>query len=98
MSAQDGIIPDVEDPARHQDGIVYRNAALRECFEECGILLAKTNVGSGDVQEAQMVMVEEKEREETRRKVHAEEVRFLEWVKGKGGMVDVGKYSLTQTG
>ncbi|KAF4497347.1 NUDIX family hydrolase [Fusarium agapanthi] len=37
----DGIIPAEESPERHHDGLAYRIGAIRETFEETGILLAK---------------------------------------------------------
>ncbi|KAI9653697.1 MAG: hypothetical protein M1831_005725 [Alyxoria varia] len=62
---------------RHEDGPAYRKAATRETFEESGILLAK-DVEIGD-----------RERNEGRKRVHAREMRFGEWLNGRGGVPDV---------
>ncbi|KAE8131879.1 hypothetical protein BDV38DRAFT_262833 [Aspergillus pseudotamarii] len=75
LSDQDGKCPPVEDPKRHDDAIWYRNAALRELFEESGILLAK------DRNSGKMLAVPEHKREEGRKKIHRNEVTFTEWLK-----------------
>ncbi|PIG81102.1 NUDIX family hydrolase [Aspergillus arachidicola] len=75
LSDQDGKCPPVEDPKRHDDAIWYRNAALRELFEESGILLAK------DQNSGKMLAVPEQEREEGRKRIHRNEVTFIEWLK-----------------
>lgn len=67
----DGAIPEVDDPGRHQDGPAYRFAAIRETFEECGILLAK-NKTNGKL----FTEISDEEREEGRRAVHAGTVKF----------------------
>ncbi|PLB45597.1 putative NUDIX family hydrolase [Aspergillus steynii IBT 23096] len=76
LSVQDGPCPPVEDLKRHDDGPWYRQAALRELFEESGILLAK-NQTSGD-----MLTVPEETREKGRRSIHQQEVTFSDWLKG----------------
>ncbi|KAK1148959.1 hypothetical protein N8T08_007634 [Aspergillus melleus] len=76
LSSQDGPCPPVEDLTRHDDGPWYRQAALRELFEESGILLAK-NKSSG-----KMLTVAEDEREKGRRSIHQQEVNFLDWLHG----------------
>ncbi|KAE8349333.1 hypothetical protein BDV28DRAFT_141471 [Aspergillus coremiiformis] len=75
LSDQDGQCPPVEDPKRHEDALWYRNAALRELFEESGILLAK-NQNSG-----RMLAISEQQRNEGRARVHRNEVTFTEWLK-----------------
>ncbi|KAB8248006.1 hypothetical protein BDV35DRAFT_403892 [Aspergillus flavus] len=75
LSDQDGKCPPVEDPKRHDDAIWYRNAALRELFEESGILLAK------DQNSGKMLAVPEHKREEGRKRIHRNEVTFTEWLK-----------------
>ncbi|KAI9172208.1 putative nudix hydrolase-like protein [Paramyrothecium foliicola] len=77
----DGDVPGPEDPARHHDGPAYRLGAVRECFEETGILLAKRrgelfNVAAGD------------ERDAARRRIHGNETRFVDWVRSLGGVPD----------
>ncbi|KAH8423171.1 uncharacterized protein LDX57_000925 [Aspergillus melleus] len=76
LSSQDGPCPPVEDLKRHDDGPWYRQAALRELFEESGILLAK-NKTSG-----KMLTVPEDEREKGRRSIHQQEVTFADWLYG----------------
>jgi hypothetical protein len=80
---QDGEIPAPKDPGRHIDGPAYRLGAIRECFEESGILLAKKNDGSDSLLE-----VGEAERERARKEIHAGKLKFPDWVKQQGGVVD----------
>jgi hypothetical protein len=61
---------------------VYRLGAIRECFEESGILLARNRNGG-------MLDVPDAERERARRAVHSGELQFSEWVKQMGGVADV---------
>ncbi|MCJ1394339.1 hypothetical protein MMC18_007217 [Xylographa bjoerkii] len=79
---QDGDIPSETSAERHEDSTVYRVGAIRECFEECGILLAK-RAGKGGLLE-----VNDEERDQARRSVHAGKIRIREWVTGKGGVLD----------
>ncbi|PYH80681.1 NUDIX family hydrolase [Aspergillus uvarum CBS 121591] len=75
LSAQDGQCPPAEDQERHDDGPWYRNAAIRELFEESGILLAKDNVSG------KMISVPEEQREPGRRAIHQNQTTFLEWLR-----------------
>ena len=84
-ASQDGEIPSVADPRRHIDGPAYRLGAIRECFEESGILLAKRNDGSDAILE-----VAEDTRQQARKDIHAGNVKFIDWVKSLGGVVDTG--------
>lgn len=79
----DGAIPDISDPGRHQDGPAYRLAAIRETFEECGILLAKSK-SSGKL----FTGVSDEEREQGRRAVHAGSVKFTELLDKWGATPD----------
>ncbi|KAK8216327.1 hypothetical protein IWZ01DRAFT_429748 [Phyllosticta capitalensis] len=76
-ATHDGEIPGVDDEARHRDGDVYRWAAIRECFEESGLLLARKRGQDG------LVSVPEEQREKARKDVHAGTRRFkdvlVEW-------------------
>jgi 8-oxo-dGTP pyrophosphatase MutT (NUDIX family) len=83
----DGEVPGPESPDRHVDSDVYRMAAIRETFEESGIILAR-NSGFG-----RLIEVPEAEREEGRRQVHSNKVKFESWLAGKGGKADIGKLS-----
>ncbi|CAG8952874.1 hypothetical protein HYFRA_00007588, partial [Hymenoscyphus fraxineus] len=80
-AVQDGPIPDPSSEERHVDGLAYRMAAIRECFEESGILLARDKEGG-------MLDVGTEERERARRGVHGGELGFKGWVEGLGGCVD----------
>jgi 8-oxo-dGTP pyrophosphatase MutT (NUDIX family) len=88
----DGIVPDPQDLKRHVDGRPYRLAAIRETFEESGILLAK-NPRTGD-----LVTIEESERESARKAIHRGDISFPEFVKQKGGVPDTGRRSILASG
>ena len=79
----DGRAPEADHPQRHEDSEVYRMAAIRETFEESGILLARNN-GFG-----RLIEVPQDQREEGRRLVHGNEVAFTKWLAGKGGRADL---------
>jgi len=60
--------------------------AIRECFEESGILLAKQS------QNLELLLeVNDEERDGARHEIHKNKVKFQEWVQKKGGVPDVGK-------
>lgn len=67
---------------RHEDSEAYRIGAIRECFEETGILLAKKR-GSQDLLE-----LSDKEREDGRHAVHNEQIPFKIWLDEAGGEAD----------
>jgi 8-oxo-dGTP pyrophosphatase MutT (NUDIX family) len=79
----DGASPEPSSPQRHEDSEIYRLAAIRETFEESGILLARNN-GFG-----RLIEVPEAEREAGRKAVHANEISFTKWLAQKGGRADV---------
>ncbi|EMC99718.1 hypothetical protein BAUCODRAFT_54960, partial [Baudoinia panamericana UAMH 10762] len=79
----DGHPPTPESVDRHTDSEIYRLAAIRETFEESGILLARNN-GFG-----RLLEVSEPEREEGRRLVHENKIQFTKWLAQKGGRADV---------
>ena len=79
----DGRVPGAESFERHVDSEPYRMAAIRECFEESGILLAKNN-GFG-----RLIEVSEAEREEGRKAVHSNDITFPKWLMQKGGRADI---------
>ena len=91
---------DVEGIA-HRDGPAYRLAAVRETFEESGILLARgkslggdgeSKGGDGGKGEGQLLDVSEEVKEVGRREVHSNRVRFGEWLSGVGGVADLGEF------
>lgn len=59
---------------RHEDSPAYRRAAIRELFEESGILLAK------DTASRKMLAVGEEEREKGRRAIHQDQITFAQWL------------------
>ena len=84
ISPQDGYLPPVNDVRRHEDSEAYRMGAIRECFEESGILLAKSK---GKPQE--MLDLSEEEREHGRHSIHRGEFTFSDWLERKGGVSDL---------
>ena len=85
---QDGEIPDVKSTNRHEDSRVYRLGAIRECFEESGILLAKQSRNP-----ELLLEVNDEERDRARHEIHENKLKFQEWVQKKGGVPDVGRIS-----
>ena len=81
--AHDGRVPPPDSFDRHVDSDVYRAAAIRECFEESGILLARNN-GFG-----RLIELPESEREEGRKAIHSNQTTFPQWLSRKGGRADI---------
>ncbi|GAB7365125.1 hypothetical protein MBLNU230_g6214t1 [Neophaeotheca triangularis] len=79
----DGEPPAPDSPNRHVDSEIYRLAAIRETFEESGILLARNN-GFG-----RLLEIPEAEREEGRKLVHGDTTKFTDWLAKKGGRPDL---------
>jgi 8-oxo-dGTP pyrophosphatase MutT (NUDIX family) len=79
----DGEIPASGTPGLHADGPAYRLGAVRECFEESGILLARGRDGG-------LLNLERSVREAARKEIHSQNVRFGEWLSRVGGEADVG--------
>ncbi|RDA86831.1 hypothetical protein CP532_1385 [Ophiocordyceps camponoti-leonardi (nom. inval.)] len=80
----DGPVPSPDSPGRHRDGPAYRLAAVRECFEETGVLLAS---GRG----AEAMAHSSPEREEARRSIYKGEVRFGSWLERIGAVADTDR-------
>lgn len=80
---QEGV-PAEDSPERHKDSLSYRLGAIRETFEESGILLAHK---AGD--KSTLLELPEGVKEAGRKAVHADEVRFVDWLKEQGGEADV---------
>ncbi|KAK3173701.1 hypothetical protein OEA41_007033 [Lepraria neglecta] len=83
LSPQDGYLPPLEDIRRHEDSKAYRRAAIRECFEESGLLLAKRQDNPSE-----LVELNEQEREEGRKAIHSESIPFAQWVQKQKGIID----------
>lgn len=81
--AHDGRVPAPDSTDRHVDSEVYRMAAIRETFEESGILLAKDAGGE------KLVQVSESEREEGRKAIHSNKTSFPKWLAEKAGSPDI---------
>lgn len=84
----DGDPPAPEDASRHHDSEVYRMAAVRETFEESGILLARTKDG-------RLLEVDEEERVKVRKLVHGDKIKFEDWLEEKDARADLGKFLST---
>jgi 8-oxo-dGTP pyrophosphatase MutT (NUDIX family) len=78
------------DPQRHYDAPNYRKAAIRELFEESGILLAKDKQDSL----SRLIHVNEVEREQGRRDIHSNKIGFSEWLRKQHATAepDIGTY------
>lgn len=84
LATQDGTVPPPGVEARHEDSEAYRHAAIRELFEESGILLAK------DPSTGALVTLKENDREAARRAVHSGRVKFRNWLKDQKVEPDIG--------
>ena len=98
-SFHEGPIPELDSPERHQDGEAYRLAAIRETFEESGILLArkanKESAAAGKSQESRpgpLLDLPAEVREAGRKAVHGNSERFVDWLREKGGVADIGTF------
>lgn len=77
ISSQDGDFPPAGHPDSHDDGPHYRRAAIRELFEESGILLAKNS------ETGEMLKLDSAKREEGRHAIHMNETTFDHWLSGQ---------------
>jgi 8-oxo-dGTP pyrophosphatase MutT (NUDIX family) len=73
-----------EDPRRHYDAINYRRAAIRELFEESGILLARDATNP-----PKLVHVDEAAREKGRHDIHNNKIGFGEWLKEQNSRAEM---------
>lgn len=78
----DGKIPAADSPERHRDGAAYRFGAIRETFEETGILLA--------TKDGALVTLSTEQRDEARVKIHNNKVRFGDFLTSIGAVADTG--------
>ncbi|KAK7967981.1 uncharacterized protein PG986_002258 [Apiospora aurea] len=88
------VAPPDDVAARHRDSRAYRLGAIRETFEESGILLARRKKGGaaggdGDEGEEGLLVLSARERDEARRAVYGNEVAFTEWLDRVGGVADI---------
>ncbi|KAI1464181.1 uncharacterized protein F4812DRAFT_214863 [Daldinia caldariorum] len=68
---------------RHEDSVVYRLAAIRETFEESGILLAREEGKDG-----KLISVPNAERDKARKAIHQNRLHFNTWVEELGAVPD----------
>lgn len=85
----DGKVSPPGDPARHEDSRAYRLGAVRETFEESGILLARDAKSAGGA-EGGLLNLPSVERDAARKRIYENEVSFEEWLKTMGGEADLG--------
>lgn len=76
LDADDGYVaPNPTDPARHLENDAYRTGAIRELFEETGILLAKENPSA-----TSLLTVTDTAREAGRKAVYKSKLPFKTWL------------------
>ncbi|KAL8731840.1 MAG: hypothetical protein Q9166_003124 [cf. Caloplaca sp. 2 TL-2023] len=83
IDPEDGPLPARDDIRLHEDSPAYRIGAIRECFEESGILLAR-NLHSP----SSLLQLNEKERDAGRHAIHNKKTGFQDWVSSYGGIPD----------
>ncbi|KAG5981142.1 hypothetical protein E4U55_003252 [Claviceps digitariae] len=76
----DGHIPEPDSLDRHRDGPAYRMGAIRETFEETGILLA--------TKDGALVNLSKEKRDEARTKIHNNNVKFGDFLTSIGAVAD----------
>lgn len=81
-------IPGEKDAARHADGPAYRLAAIRETFEESGILLARKK---GTPPGSPLLQLSEETLDAGRKAIHGDKIKFVDWLDQQGGQADVGE-------
>ncbi|KAI2640948.1 hypothetical protein GGS21DRAFT_350250 [Xylaria nigripes] len=79
----DGPVPLPNHPGRHHDSLAYRLGAIRETFEESGILLARKGDRNGP-----MLNLPTAERNRARKAIYENKISFTRWVESVGGVVD----------
>ncbi|CAK7562555.1 MAG: hypothetical protein SEPTF4163_000403 [Sporothrix epigloea] len=88
-------IPAVESPGRHKDGPSYRIAAIRETFEESGVLMARPAGSLGPFSAASafedrdLFHISEEISRPARVDVANNKLRFEIWLSGVGGIPDI---------
>ncbi len=81
LEASDGELPsDPKDVARHVDSIAYRTGAIRELFEESGILLARSSSSA-----TSLLRLSRDTRRQGRKDVHSHKTTFKNWLSESSG-------------
>lgn len=75
---------------QHVDNLAYRLGAVRETFEESGILLARKK--GAPAEDDGLLVLSAQERDEARKAIYNNEVRFTEWLDSVGGIADTGEF------
>ncbi|CAK7227227.1 hypothetical protein SCUCBS95973_006471, partial [Sporothrix curviconia] len=87
-------IPAFDSPERHIDGPSYRIAAIRETFEESGVLLARPAGSSASTsanaafEDRRLFHVSEETSKPARVDVANDKIRFEDWLSSAGGVPD----------
>ncbi|KAI0105932.1 hypothetical protein F4814DRAFT_429942 [Daldinia grandis] len=79
----DGTVPGPSDLKRHEDSLTYRLGAIRETFEESGILLAREGGKDG-----KPLNVPVAQRDSARKEIYENKVSFVEWLESVDGLAD----------
>ena len=82
----DGPVPPPGDARRHEDSLAYRLGAIRETFEESGILLAREGGKDGPLLNLRTL-----ERDAARKAIYENKINFGKWLESIGGVPDTGK-------
>ncbi|KAI5308720.1 hypothetical protein KEM55_005025 [Ascosphaera atra] len=77
LCEQDGKLPSEGHFTRHIESEPYRRAAIRELFEESGILLAR------DIETKECISIPHIEREKGRNAIHEGQISFEDWLKNQ---------------
>ncbi|TEY49523.1 hypothetical protein BOTCAL_0285g00050 [Botryotinia calthae] len=87
-------IPSPSSPSRHVDSETYRLGAIRECFEESGILLALPSASPSphdptkNGNKKQLLHISEEETSQARKEIHSRNIKFSTWLSQHGGIPD----------
>lgn len=84
-------VPPPGDPRRHWDSEAYQLAAIRETFEESGILLAKPKGREGGTA---LLQLDAEANVKGRKATHADQIKFTDWLDKVGGVPDLGELQL----
>ena len=84
VDLQDGALPPPSDFRCHEDSLPYRQAAIRECFEESGILLAHPENDTSS-----LIELSDQLRHDRRKAVHAQETSFSDFLARLGATTDI---------
>ncbi|THV46561.1 hypothetical protein BGAL_0376g00090 [Botrytis galanthina] len=88
-------IPSPSSPSRHVDSEIYRLGAIRECFEESGILLALPSPSPSPQTPEQKstkketLHIAEEEKSRARKEIHSRNIKFSTWLAQQGGIPDI---------